>query len=188
MSSNSQARLSSSPVNQPAAEAAGTGRSVIAGQFKPKDSARTNGSAAGNILTSERVFQILDDAGVSLFCDQYGNAFAALPWHRPETHWECVPVKTRKFRQRLNELIDNADHTKASAAFLKQMVPEVELRCEEAAPIELHNRVTIAENGIHVDIGDDLRRTILVTSERYRVVQDPKPRFYRSKHQRPLLG
>ncbi len=186
MPSSKKARFGPSAINQPVAEVADIGQQVIAGKIKPPTSAAENGAAIGTTLTPERVFQILADADVRLFCDQFGNAFAALPWHRPAEHWECVPIKSKRFRLLLNDLIYSVDRTKASAAFLKHMVHELELRCEEATPVELQNRMAKTDDGIHIDLGDDLWRSILVTRDGYRVVQDQTPRFYRAKHQRPL--
>jgi hypothetical protein len=159
---------------------------AIAGQIVPESDNGPTISPPPSPLTPERVFEILDDAGASLFCDQYDNAFAALPWDRPGDHLECMPIKTKKFRQRLHGLVQNAANTKASAAFLRQMVQELELRCEGATPVKLHNRMASGEDGIRIDLGDDLWRTILITRKGYSLIQDREPRFYRSKHQQPL--
>jgi len=161
---------------------------------KPLDAAELATDAGGQqcqmplepICTPEKVLKILRDAKVRVFCDQFGHAYAYLPWDMPTDHWECLPIKSRIFRNRVSGLLRRAVNMRIKARHLKEIMQELELQAEGAELVDLDNRVGAAEGGVRIDLGDESWRTILVTRSGYAVVQEREPHFYRAKHQRPL--
>jgi hypothetical protein len=137
-------------------------------------------------LTIEAVLKILVDADVQFFCNENGIAFANIPWNAPTAHWECVPLKSRKFRQRLKGVVLQKCNVRMSASLLKQIIQELELLAEEGQPVYLCNRVAAAADGIHIDMGDETWRSLHLTRDGFRPVQEKGPRFYRAKHEQPL--
>ncbi len=137
-------------------------------------------------LTVEAVLKILKDAGVQFFCNENGIAFANVPWNAPTAHWECVLVKSKKFRQRLKGLVSQKFDGRMSASLLKEVLQELELLAEDGPQMPLSNRVAAAAHGIYIDMGDESWHSIHVTGDGYRLVQEKEPRFYRAKHQQPV--
>ena len=120
-----------------------------------------------------------------LFCDEYGVAFAYFYWPKPRPHFECLPIKSRQFRQRLYSA-SRTTPMAMSASGLRQFVEDLELEAGAAKSTSLANRVAMAGGDIFVDLGDDCWTMIRVTRDGYRLVRQRKPRFYRAKHQQPL--
>ena len=84
----------------------------------------------GLLLTVEAVLKLLEDQGVPVFCDQYGHAYAYVPCSEPEPHGECVPLKSKRFRNRLKTLVQAEFDKRMSASMLKACVKELEVVAE----------------------------------------------------------
>ncbi len=139
-------------------------------------------------LTTGRVLRFAFEAGLELFCDQRDIPFGNIPCRRSEQHWECWPVKSRRFRRCLTALVQDEARGRPSPSVLKDALDVMELLADEAKPRYLANRVAVTDDSsIRIDLGDKLWRTILVNQDRWSVVREKEPRFYRSRHQLPFV-
>jgi len=120
-----------------------------------------------------------------VFRDQFDIPYAAIK--KSENCLEVVPLKSRKFKSFLAQVMFECEGRVNNEA-LNSVILVLESDAFNKKFRELHNRVGRQGNSILFDLGDDKWRFIKITSEGWKVKNEPLIFFRRYRHQRPIFN
>jgi hypothetical protein len=127
-------------------------------------------------------------AGVNCFVDQGKKAYAQVPVAFPAPHVECLPLGSREFLSRLDQIV-RADVTfpgTHSYKDLQNAAKQLELAAMRSGSRHLETRVASEGEAVYIDLGDEDWTMVVADSAGWKVTAQDQPRFFRPAHQRPL--
>lgn len=129
------------------------------------------------------------EAGVSCFVDQTKSSFAMIPVDTPTPHVECLPLASKAFLGRLDQLLQTIPSIAGCYELkdLQKAVKQLELFAVRSGRKQLECRLTTEDQQVLVDLGDDQWQMIVVDQAGWSVVPQQRPHFFRPAHQRPLV-
>ncbi len=147
---------------------------------------RTLGVRTNPTLTPDAFIRNVIRAGVRFFCDQHGATFVWITVHGPQTHNECLKLRSKQCRSRLVELIRQRTGAYPTPKILRQAIELMELIASTSERRELSNRCALQGDEILIDVGDSEWREISVTKSGWCVRGQRDPVFFRTQHSREL--
>ncbi|MBL9164642.1 MAG: hypothetical protein JNL18_18080 [Planctomycetaceae bacterium] len=130
------------------------------------------------------------EAGVRCFVDQTKSSFALIPVEAPTPHVECLPLASKAFLGRLDELLQTIPSIAGCYQLkdLQKAVKQLELFAVRSGRKRLESRLTSEDQQVLVDLGDEQWQMIAVDKVGWSVVPQRRPHFFRPAHQRPLVN
>jgi len=122
---------------------------------------------------------------IEFFTDQTKTAYAQMPVDGARVH---MPLRSRPFRAWLARLLWLSERKAPGPQGICGAVNVLEAQALfQGKRYTLHNRVAPADDGIWLDMSDELWRAIKVTPQGWSIVEDPPILFKRYSHQRPMV-
>jgi hypothetical protein len=129
------------------------------------------------------VESMLSDDAITLFRDQYGEAFVHLPVNEHMETWPCDSREFRRFIARAFYTATEGKETLGKEAINGAINTLEGKAIFDGDQYELHVRAAKTEDGaIWYDLGDDSWRAVRITDEGWRVVDKPPILFRRFSH------
>jgi hypothetical protein len=126
-----------------------------------------------------QIVKLALDAGVELFHDPPGEAFATLPIDGRKETW---PLRTKAVRRWLSRLFYESTEKAASSEGTQSALGVLEGKALfDGAEHPVHVRVAQHEGSIFLDLADEEWRAVEITSTGWQVVADPPVKFRRAR-------
>lgn len=134
------------------------------------------------------IAELATAAGISCFIDQAKKAYAQVPVATPAPHVECLPLASREFLSRLDQIV-RADVTFPGTHTYKDLqkaAKQLELAALRSGCRQLETRVASDGESVYIDLGDEDWTMVVADRAGWKVTAQDQPRFFRPAHQRPL--
>jgi len=146
------------------------------------------GSLKPNQSHAERLLQLVEQKGVTVFVDQRNEAFIHFPVDENFEIFETHNLESRRVKTWLSALLWNTDKKVPSDEAAKSAKNVLRAQAVEYGEIPLYNRVAPGQDGeINIDLGDKRWRYINITKRGWSILsQNRVPMFRRYSHQKAL--
>lgn len=133
---------------------------------------------------AERLLSYITEKNCQLFHDQYGMPFARI---KVDSHWEVCALNSTQFTLWLRHIFwQREGKTLYGDGFKKAFYTLESKALFECEKIVLANRATRYDDAIWYDLCDETHRAVKITSEGWKVIEEPPILFRRYKHQQEV--
>ena len=139
------------------------------------------------VLTDTVIIGIAEDYGITVFRNQYGDSFAAIPVQEQSPAVKCLRIRSEAFKAALLDIIFRKTKKLPRQRHLAEAVRTLQLKSHIAERCELSNRFCSGDDTVLIDLGDDSWEMISISANKeWEILGHKTPCFYRFNHQRPL--